>query len=257
MPPQTTFAVSLTLTSPPLPVTLISAPSWVGRWPFTSSGTEQAEKHVIVERAWSARPGRPSVRRVAPGGSAANAALFGANITYGPLSSMGAMLTAGLSLPETAELNVLMSGMAASAASVWSSCRSLYAGTCCLNASQPGPCGSGNSAVVAGSAYAVIASGTDAAIAAIATAAPNALLVRVFTSCSSTSQVAWHVRGICHATAKREPDAGPYDDRTVRAADHRLCGRTPQVRPEAWVAPKASVMGHVTLAARAARRVAL
>src|ERR1700722_13842896 len=140
---------------------------------------------------------------------------------------MDVRLTAGLSWPEIAELNVLMSGMLAIAVSVCWSCRFLYAGTCCLNASQPDPCGSGNSAVGAGSAYAVIASGTDAVIAAIATAAPNALLVRVFTSCSSTSQVAWHVRGFCHATAKREPDAGP-DDARLPEPLNACSGRTAQ-----------------------------
>ena len=95
------------------------------------------------------------------------------------------MLTAGLSLPEIAESKVLMSGMLASTVPTGWVARFLKVGSACLKASQPGPCGSGISATgvgsAGGSAYAVTASGTDAAIAAIAAVAPSALLVRVFT----------------------------------------------------------------------------
>ena len=98
------------------------------------------------------------------------------------------MLTSGFSPPDTAALNVLMSGMLASAWLTGTSLNAFQFGTACLNGSQF-PCGSGISTtgfgVGSGSAYAVIASGTDATIAANAAATPIALLVRVFTVGSS------------------------------------------------------------------------
>ena len=78
-----------------------------------------------------------------PGSIAANASLVGANTTYGPLSSTATMLTAGLACPETNELNVEMSGMLASAVPTGWVARSFQLGSAVLNASQPGPCGSG------------------------------------------------------------------------------------------------------------------
>ena len=83
-----------------------------------------------------------------------------------------------------------MSGMLASALLTGTSFSAFQFGTACLNGSQF-PCGSGISTgfgAGSGSAYAVIASGTDATIAASAAAAPIALLVRVFTFGSSARQ---------------------------------------------------------------------
>src|ERR1700755_3008988 len=105
-----------------------------------------------------------------PGSIAANASLVGANTTYGPPSSTEVMLTAGLACPETSELNVEMSGMLASTWPTATLLKLFQLGRPALNASQPGPCGSGISAtgvVVAGvgsSALAVIANGTLAVI---------------------------------------------------------------------------------------------
>src|SRR5438132_1389104 len=70
--------------------------------------------------------------------------------------------------------------------------RSFQLGSAALNASQPEPWGSGIGATgvdtgvlgvagsAGGSAYALMANGTDATIAAIPAVAPNALLARVF-----------------------------------------------------------------------------
>jgi hypothetical protein len=101
------------------------------------------------------------------------------------------MFTSGFSPPEIAELKVLISGMLASAWLTGTSLSAFQLGTAALNGSQL-PCGSGistaGSGLGSGSAYAVTASGIDAPIAAIAAAAPMALLVRVFTFGSSARQ---------------------------------------------------------------------
>src|SRR3954451_16305692 len=78
-----------------------------------------------------------------PGSIAANASLVGANTTYGPPSSTGTILTAGLACPETNELNVEMSGMLASTVPTGWLLKAFQLGTAVLNASQPEPCGSG------------------------------------------------------------------------------------------------------------------
>src|SRR5262245_22304094 len=121
---------------------------------------------------------------------AANASLLGAKTTYGPFSSTGTMLIAGLAPPETNALNVEMSGMLAITLPTGWSAKLFQLGRAVLNASQPGPCGSGTwfneLGSGGGSAYAVpvtgalSANGTDAAIAAIPAAAPHRLLARVF-----------------------------------------------------------------------------
>src|SRR5262245_21135354 len=126
-----------------------------------------------------------------PGSIAANAALLGANTTYGPFSRTDTMLTAGLAWPEVNELNVEMSGMLASTVPTGWSATAFQLGSAVLNASQPGPWGSGIGATgvdvsAGGSAYAFVANGvlmangTDATIAAIPAAAPRFLPARVF-----------------------------------------------------------------------------
>src|SRR5262245_49555304 len=118
---------------------------------------------------------------------AANASLLGAKTTYGPFSSTGTMLIAGLAPPETNALNVAMSGMLASTLPTGCLARSCQLGSAVLKASQPGPCGSGICATGVdvsggGSAYALVANGvltangTDATMAAIPAAAPKFLL---------------------------------------------------------------------------------
>ena len=101
------------------------------------------------------------------------------------------MLTAGLAWPEINELNVEMSGMLAITWPTGWSAKAFQLGSAVLNASQPGPWGSGIGATgvdvsAGGSAYALLANGalivngTAATIAAIPAAAPNPLLARVF-----------------------------------------------------------------------------
>ena len=51
--------------------------------------------------------------------------------------------------------------------------------------------------------------------------------------------------------AKWAPDAGLYDGRMPEPLIIAVRGRSPQIHHEAWVAPNASVIGHVTLATRA------
>ena len=109
------------------------------------------------------------------------------------------MLTAGLNPPEIAALNVLMSGMLASAWPTGTFAKVFQFGTACLEGVTARTLrirdlGQVASAPAAASAYAVTASGTDRAIAAIPAAAPMALLVRDFTYGSSALQVAWHVK---------------------------------------------------------------
>src|SRR5882757_7829441 len=151
-----------------------------------------------------------------PGPIAANASFVGANTTYGPLLSTETMLTAGLACPEINELNVEMSGMLASTVPIGWLLNPFQLGSAVLNASQPDPWGSGIGATgvvgvgVGSSALAVIASGSDTTIAAMPTAAPKVLLVRVFNSGSSARSVpqpASHVKGSDHPTPKshREP----------------------------------------------------
>src|SRR5262245_15933918 len=99
-----------------------------------------------------------------PGSIAANAALLGANTTYGPFSSTDTTLTAGLAWPEINELNVEMSGMLASTVPIGWSAKAFQLGSAVLNASHPGPWGSGIGASgvdvsAGGSAYALLASG--------------------------------------------------------------------------------------------------
>src|SRR5258708_39887135 len=125
------------------------------------------------------------------------------------------MLTAGLACPETNELNVEMSGMLASTVPTGLLLKSFQLGCAVLNASQPDPWRSGigfagAGAGVGSSALAVIASGSDATIAAMPTAAPKVLLVRVFNSGSSARQVPQppsHVKGSGHPTAKSHRDS--------------------------------------------------
>lgn len=64
------------------------------------------------------------------------------------------MLTAGFRPPDTAALNVLISGMAARAWLTGTSLSAFQDGTAFLKSSQPGPCGSGISTV--GSASVVV-----------------------------------------------------------------------------------------------------
>src|SRR3979490_1525513 len=145
-----------------------------------------------------------------PGSIAANASFVGANTTYGPLLSTETMLTAGLACPEISELNVEMSGMLASTVPIGWLSKFFQLGSSVLNASQPDPCGSGIGVTVVGvgvgsSALAVIASGSDATIAAMPAAAPKVLLVRVFNSGSSARQVpqpASHIKASDHRTPK-------------------------------------------------------
>src|SRR5258705_14005274 len=91
------------------------------------------------------------------------------------------MLTAGLACPETNELNVEMSGMLASTVPTGLLLKSFQLGCAVLNASQPDPWRSGigfagAGAGVGSSALAVIASGSDAPIAAMPTGGPKVLL---------------------------------------------------------------------------------
>ena len=74
---------------------------------------------------------------------AANASLDGAKTTYGPFSRTGTMLIAGLAAPEINALNVVISGMLASTLPTGWVAKLFQLGSAVLNASQPGPCGSG------------------------------------------------------------------------------------------------------------------
>ncbi|SHV35992.1 Uncharacterised protein [Mycobacteroides abscessus subsp. abscessus] len=67
---------------------------------------------------------------------------MGAKTTYGPLSSTLVMFTAGFRPPDTAELNVLIAGIAASTWLTGLLTNVFRSGMPALTLSQPGPWGS-------------------------------------------------------------------------------------------------------------------
>src|SRR5205823_6565526 len=154
-------------------------------------GAEQAEEHVVIVELRQRR-------RVGLGRGQLGRIHGGERIVARCEHDVRAVVedrldvTAGFACPEINELNVATSGMVASTLLTGWVARSFQLGSAALNASQPEPWGSGIGATgvdtgvlgvagsAGGSAYALMANGTDATIAAIPAVAPNALLARVF-----------------------------------------------------------------------------